>query len=114
LRKVYKEYGPTGLQVIGVAVDDDARTLLPDFIDRFRLEFPVGTAPREQAYAFLDRTNRSVPFSLPLLVLIDRQGMVSDRFSGADDFFAEGQEEKNVRALIEPMLRTGGGRKTGR
>src|SRR5579859_5798265 len=44
LTKLYKEMGPRGLQVAGVAVNDNAALLVPQFVQQFGVAYPMGFA----------------------------------------------------------------------
>ena len=53
LEKFYKEFGPKGFQPVGVAFNDMAALLVPDYVKQLGLTFPVGVAPREEVIARL-------------------------------------------------------------
>src|SRR5688500_7445716 len=107
LSKLQNEYGPRGFQVVGSAIEDMATLALPDFIKKFRPTFPVGYNSRT---AVLDYLHHPVMFRLmmPQLVVIDRKGVIRGQYSGDDTkFFASTVQEKNIRAVIEPLLKEG-------
>src|SRR5215475_6987901 len=45
LTKLYKEMGPRGLQVLGVAFNDNAAVLVPSFVQEFNVPYPIGASP---------------------------------------------------------------------
>jgi peroxiredoxin len=102
LQKMQDEYGPKGFQALGVATNEMAHMLVPDYVKNFALRFPVGFAPREQAHEFLQHPMMLIMY-VPQLVFIDRKGVIQAQFQGGSDFFKD--EEKNVRAKIEEMLK---------
>jgi peroxiredoxin len=105
LQKMQDEYGPKGFQALGVATNEMAHMLVPDYVKNFNLRFPVGFAPREQAHEFLQHPTMLIMY-VPQLVFIDRKGIIQAQYAGGSDFFKD--EEKNVRAKIEEMLKAGG------
>lgn len=104
LQKMQDAYGPKGFQALGVATNEMAHMLVPDYVKNFGLRFPVGFAPREQAHEFLQHPMMLIMY-VPQLVFIDRKGVIQAQYGGGSDFFKD--EEKNVRAKIEEMLKMG-------
>jgi thiol-disulfide isomerase/thioredoxin len=102
LAKVAQEYADKGVQVQGVAINDDADPA--DFIRRFKLNFPVGKGQQDQAYAFLQHSVMR-PFYLPGLVFVDRNGVIQAQHKGADPFI-ENNQLQNVRRQLDKMLGT--------
>lgn len=106
LQQMYQEFGPKGFQPIGAAINDNARTLVPEFIYKLGLKYNVGVTPREMAYEFLgyDQNDpKAGPMLMPQLVFIDRKGIVQVQYAGDNDFFKN--EEVNMRNQIEAMLK---------
>ncbi len=110
IEKMYKEFGPRGFQPIGAAINDNAQVLVPEFIIKLGLTYPVGVTPREMAYDFLG-FNPNDPASglllMPQLVFIDRKGIVRAQYPGDDNFFKDA-EETNMRNQIEALLKDTG------
>jgi peroxiredoxin len=107
LSKLQTEYGPRGFQVVGSAIEDMPKLAVPDFIKKFQPAFPVGFNSRT---AVLDYLHHPVMFRLmmPQLVVIDRKGVIRAQLSGDDTkFFESSAQEKNIRGLIEPLLKEG-------
>ena len=110
IEKMYKEFGPQGFQPIGAAINDNAQALVPEFIIKLGLTYPVGVTPREMAYDFLGfnpNDPTSGPLLMPQLVFIDRKGIVRAQYPGDDNFFKEA-EETNMRNQIEALLKDTG------
>ncbi|SRR5581483_3928022 len=109
LSQLQNEYGPRGFQVLASAIEDMASMAVPDFIKRFQPPFPVGYNERNTVLEYLQHP---VMFRLlmPQIVFVDRQGTIRAQYSGDDKFFGEDQE-KNLRAQIESLLKEGTGTK---
>jgi peroxiredoxin len=104
LERMYKEYGPRGFQPIGVAFNDMASMLVKDYIQQLGLTFPVGVATRDQVLAYLQ-----IPvmerFFVPQMMFVDRKGVIRAYYPGGDKFFEPANEEANMRAQIETLLK---------
>ena len=100
LAKLAPEFAPMGVQMQGVAVNDDANPAA--FIREFKLNFPVGKADKDQALGFLQQSvMRS--FYFPGLVFIDRNGVIQAQYSGSDAF-TDANQAQNIRRQIEKMV----------
>ena len=104
LQRMYQEYGPRGFQPLGVATNEMAHMLVPDYVKRFGLSFPVGWTPMQVAHEFLQHPVMLTMY-VPQLVFIDRKGVIRAQYGGQDKFFQD--EEKNMRAQIEMLLKEG-------
>jgi len=106
LEMMYQEFGPKGFQPLGAAINDNARALIPEFIYKQGLKYPVGVTPREMAYEFLGYNQNDPsagPMLMPQLVFIDRKGIVQVQYAGDADFFKN--EEFNMRTQVEALMR---------
>ena len=106
LQQMYQEFGPQGFQPLGAAINDNARALLPEFIYKQGLKYPVGVTPRDMAYEFLGYNQNDPnagPMLMPQLVFIDRKGIVQVQYAGDAEFFKN--EEVNMKSQIEAMLK---------
>jgi cytochrome c biogenesis protein CcmG/thiol:disulfide interchange protein DsbE len=85
-----KQYGPQGLQVIGVSIDDTAAPARA-YVEKLHLNYPVvmGDAKLGARYGGV--------LGVPVTFLIDRAGVVRARFDGEEHLAAE---ERQVRALL--------------
>lgn len=74
--ELQKKYGPQGLQVIGVAMDDASEQDIAKFAKEMGVNYPilVGKEAVGEAYG-------GVPY-LPLTFFIDRSGKVTDKVPG--------------------------------
>jgi hypothetical protein len=111
LAKLSAEYGPKGFQPVGVAFNDMAGMLVPDFIKNNGVTFPVGFSQREQVMNYLG-LSPDARVSVPQIVLIDRKGMIRQQsLSLNDDRTAS---EANLRTMIETLLKEPAGPVSGK
>jgi thiol-disulfide isomerase/thioredoxin len=85
-------YGPRGLQIIGISMDDDP-ALARKLYKKMKLNYPVAMGDEKlgQLYGGV--------LGLPLTYLIDRQGNVLARFLGEADL---NSIEKQFKPLLRP------------
>lgn len=85
-----RQYGPRGLAVIGISMDDDAADAR-HLVQRLKLDYPnaMGDARLGEQYGGV--------LGLPLTFLVDRNGRIRARFQGETDLKAI---EKQVQALL--------------
>jgi peroxiredoxin len=105
IEKLYKELGPKGFQPIGIATNDMAHMLIPEFVRKLGLSFPVGYSTRDLAIEFLQHPVMLTMY-MPQLAIIDRAGMVRFQHGGSDTKFFE-NEEKNLRDEVIQLLAEG-------
>jgi peroxiredoxin len=106
LSKLQKEYGPRGFQVLSAAIEDTAGRDVPLFIRQFQPAFPVGFAHRLSAGQYLQHSP-SARMMMPQLVFVDREGVIREQHSGDEPYFDDKVQEKNLRATIENLLKSG-------
>jgi len=72
------KYGPQGLQIIGVSMDDTPDPV-PAFVSEFKINYPVvmGNAQIGELYGGV--------LGLPIAFLIDRDGRIRSKHMGATD-----------------------------
>ncbi len=109
LDRLYKEYGSRGFQPIGVAFNDMAMMLVPDYVKNLGLTFPVGVGVRESVLDFLQHSP-IMRMLVPQLVIVDRKGIIRAQYGAEHPFFLD--KEKNMRTLIEALLAEPGGSQT--
>jgi thiol-disulfide isomerase/thioredoxin len=85
------QYGPRGLQIIGISMDDDP-ALARKLAKKMRLNYPVAMGDEKlgQLYGGV--------LGLPLTILIDRQGTIQAQFRGETDL-------KLIEERFKPLLR---------
>ncbi len=88
--KWQKQYGPQGLQIVGISMDDDAQPVRK-LVSGLKLEYPVamGDARLGERYGGV--------LGLPLTYLIDRDGVVRAQFQGETDLNAI---EKQLKLIL--------------
>jgi peroxiredoxin len=104
MESIQKEYRPRGLQTMAVAFNDMAMMLVPGFITKTGASFPVGYDTREAVHSYLQRP-LTIQTYVPIMVFIDRQGMIRGQYIGDDKFFDEQEKEKNIRNMLETLLK---------
>jgi len=84
-------YGPQGLQIVGMSMDDDAKPVRA-FYQEFKMNYPVGmgTDKIAQSYGGI--------LGLPVTVLIGRDGRIAARYVGAVQLPMVEQEIKTLLA----------------
>jgi peroxiredoxin len=107
VENVYRGLGASGFQAVGLAVNPMANTLVPDFIQKQGITFPIGWCAEPEYREYLEMSVMTAP-RFPQLVIVDKKGMVRGQFAGSDPFLAGADEEKNVRALVTTLLAEGG------
>lgn len=105
LVKLQNEFALRGLQVLECAINTNANVLIPNFTQQFKTNFPVGFN-FDQTYVLqqflqhpMDRTPR-----IPIMVFIDRHGMIRAQYEGDDDFISSPQQEQNIRTEIQKLI----------
>jgi hypothetical protein len=77
---------------------------IPGFLAQYKPPFPVGTADPTAALQYLDWPAGKRPL-VPLMVFVDRQGIIRAEYSGADaDFFNEQKMDEHIRAEAQKLL----------
>jgi len=76
--EMQNKFGPEGLQVIGISMDDDAKPVR-EFYQQYRLNYPVALGDDKLADRF------GGVLGLPVNFIIDREGRVHSRYLGATD-----------------------------
>lgn len=102
MERIQKEYGPRGLQTMAVAFNDMAMMLVPGFISKTGASFPIGYGARESVFSYLQRS-LTIQTYVPIMVFIDRKGMIRGQYVGDDKFFEN--PEKNIRSTLETLLK---------
>lgn len=94
IEKLYKEFGPQGLVVLGVSVDDPgAENAIRDFAKEYGLTFTILHDPKQQT-----KTNYQVT-GFPETFVIGREGTIRKKVIGAADWSSDAN-----RALIRELL----------
>jgi|ERR1044071_2215388 thiol-disulfide isomerase/thioredoxin len=102
LSAIQREYAPRGVQVLAVAFNDNAQSLVPDFIRQFQPAFPVGWENHVNALSFLGISILNQGY-VPKIVFIDKAGMIQKQYEGQDPFFVD--PDRSTRAALDEMLK---------
>jgi peroxiredoxin len=101
IQQLSKEFGPRGFQPVGIAFNDNAAALVPEFVRQLGLTFPVGSAPRDTVIQYLHHP-MAKPLYVPQMIFVDRKGVIREQHGGEDDYLKN--LEPNLRASIETLL----------
>lgn len=111
LTKILKDMGPRGLEVVGVAINDNAAVLIPGFVQEYGVGFPVGYADNATMTNYMG-FSQMMRWSVPQVVVIDKKGNIRAQspFSGDPNL----QTESYMRDLLDTLLKepSGAVRKT--
>jgi peroxiredoxin len=102
IEQLYKELGPRGFQPVGVAFNENAPQLLPDFVRQLGLSYTIGIAPRDTVIQYLQHP-LGKPLYVPQMMFVDRKGMIRAQHGGDDDFLKN--LAPNLRAQLETLLK---------
>jgi peroxiredoxin len=105
LSKDANEFASRGLQVLAAAVEVDAAKAVPGFVRKFNPPFPVGFAANsDTVYDYLQHPRAMVPH-MPMVVFIDKDGIIRAQCEGNDPLLDEKVIEVNLRKAIEDLLK---------
>lgn len=97
IEKVYREFGPQGLAVVAVSVDDPGtEQRVRDFVKELELTFEVLYDPEQKT-----KTSYQVT-GFPETFIIGREGTIRKKNIGADDWSSE-PNRALVRELLGPV-----------
>jgi len=102
LSGIQDQYGDRGVQILGAFFNDNAAQLIPEFVTKYKPDFPVGYVTREQADQYLQHSVLK-PTYVPELVFIDRNGQIRGQYDGTNDFFKD--QETSIRNMVESLLK---------
>ena len=102
LEQIQKEYAGKGVQTLGALFEQGDVSRVADFRKQLGLSYPVGVSDTRTVLEYL-QFPITEPYFVPILVFIDKRGMIRSQFIG-DEKFLEGQET-NIRAEIDKMLK---------
>jgi peroxiredoxin len=104
LNKFEKELGPRGFQPLEVAWNEEARQLVPEFVQKFDIKFPVGYSEWNPIMAYMGFSILDRPVT-PLVVVIDRKGVIRAQTPADGD--SKLQNEAKLRVLLDGLLKEG-------
>ena len=101
MNRIQESLGPKGLQVIGAAGDGNAKYLIGPFTQRYRPSFPLGVIEKDAIIKVAEIPSGMRPV-VPILMFIDRWGMVREQYYGNDPVVKSG--ERALKALAQAMI----------
>jgi peroxiredoxin len=105
LSKDAAEFAPRGLQVLAAAVEADAAQHVPNFMAAFKPPFPVGFSNDPNAVLDYMQHPRAVIPHMPMLVFIDKDGMIRAQFEGDSPMLEEKAMEETLHKQIDELLK---------
>ena len=102
LTELYHEFGPKGVQMLGVAFNDNAAVLVSPFTQEFHVGYPVGFSTPDAVLAYLGFSLMD-RYVVPQLVVIDRKGMIRAQSGPQGD--ASLQDQNHMRGIITQILK---------
>jgi peroxiredoxin len=97
-----KEYGPKGVQVLGVVFDNGAKARLQNFKDQYAKGFPVGYSDEATVLAWLKQPVEEGYF-VPIVAFINRKGMIVSQHLGDDNLFQD--PDGNIRRKLDQLTK---------
>jgi peroxiredoxin len=94
LNSLNRKYGKQGLQILGVSVDEGNDREVKGFVAERKISYPVAIADEELQTEYGLR-------SIPTVYVINKKGMVAEKFQGYSDQTAKAMEETIKRLLAE-------------
>jgi thiol-disulfide isomerase/thioredoxin len=87
LNTISKQYTGKPVQFVACAFNDQAQQLLPQFIQQFQPNFPVGYCSRQAVLTYLSYPVLQ-PLYVPHMVFLDKRGIVRGDYLGESDFMS--------------------------
>jgi peroxiredoxin len=94
LNTLNRKYGKQGLQILGVSVDEGNDHEVKEFIAARKISYPVAMAGEDLQADYGLR-------SIPTVYVINKKGIVAEKFQGYSDQTAKAMEDSIKRLLAE-------------
>lgn len=94
ITSLYQKYGKQGLQVLGVSVDEGDDREVKRFIAERKMPYPVAIAGEDLQVEYGLR-------SIPTIYVIDKKGIVVEKYQGFSDQTAKAMDDTVKRLLTE-------------
>jgi peroxiredoxin len=101
MQRLQASYG-ADLQILSVAINDDAKERLPKFIEKFAVTFPVGIDTKRSAANYLAIPETGLVLA-PVLSLIDREGIIRAEYGGDSKLV---DDEALIRSILDKLIAT--------
>jgi hypothetical protein len=110
LNLIARDYAARDVQVLECAFNEDAVAAMPEFLERFTPQFPVGYSTSAAVMSYLQhKAVNPRPLFVPHMVFLDRAGVIRADYPGEGGFFSDANA--NIRAQLEKMLKVTAPRK---
>lgn len=89
--EVYSKYKSRGLEIVGIALDEEGFSLVTPFVEKYKIPYPVvvGTGRTVEAYGNFE--------AIPTTFIIDRNGRIVDEHMG---LMTKAELENKIRNLF--------------
>jgi peroxiredoxin len=94
LNSLNRKYGKQGLQILGISVDEGGEREVKNFIAERKIGYPVAVAGEDLQTEYGLR-------SIPTIYVINKKGLVAEKFQGYSDQTGRAMEEAVKRLLAE-------------
>jgi thiol-disulfide isomerase/thioredoxin len=103
LIRVANEYGPKGVEVVGLTNEDPVadKEKVKDFVDQFKITYKIGWGDQELAMGLMQGQVRN---NIPQSFIISRDGRVLRRFIG----FNASETPPKLRQALEDAIKDNG------
>ena len=102
LNPIYSQWKSRGLEILGLAMNPEAAAGLPEFKQKFNVQFPLGLATRSDMTRFAE-ISVMARFYVPYMMFVDRNGVVREEHPGGDKPFYANQDV-NLKASLDRLL----------
>jgi peroxiredoxin len=103
LNRIQADYADRGVEVLASAIEIMSSLHIPDFVAKYRPNFPLGYDPQDYATTFLGYPD-NYPMVLPQILFIDRTGVIRAQFAGDDPKLMKDVQEKTLRETLDRLL----------
>ena len=93
LNSLYESYKKDGFVVVAISVDQSEK-VVRSFIDKNKLAFPVLMDPDKEIYF-----DAYAVLALPMSFLIDKKGLIAERYIGEKDWTAQEIKDRIFRLI---------------
>ncbi|WP_321474504.1 TlpA disulfide reductase family protein [uncultured Paludibaculum sp.] len=107
LSLLQRELGPKGLQVLGLAIDENAGSNLANFVSKSSAAFPIGVYDYIKSRTYLQIPD-VVRMNMPHIAIIDRKGLIQVHHGAEEPWMSDQAAAANLRADITRLLGEGG------
>ena len=90
---IYEEFSKDGLEILGMAVNQNAPGHIDDFKKEHKVAFPIGVSNRSDWMRFADLSVMARTY-VPYMMIVDRNGTIRYEHTGRDQEFWADQETR--------------------